>query len=122
MRIAKAFAPLNIQASHHPAGVPGLLPLHRIQYLRMMRFLREKTFRMRIPASREDLRTPRRTALETNRLAMCISQLITLIRLEKVALNSGLFVEVLLSSPLSSTISAIIGSSLLVSIPGMPNP
>jgi hypothetical protein len=77
---------------------------------------------MRMPASREGLRTPRRSELARIRFAMCLTQLITRTHLEMVALNSDLFVEVLPSSPLSSTTTAIIDNSLLVSTPGIHSP
>lgn len=77
---------------------------------------------MRMLASREDPRTLRRFALVRIRFAMCLSQLITRTHLEMVALNSDLFVEVLPSSPLSSTSTAIIGNSHLVSTPGIRSP
>lgn len=77
---------------------------------------------MRMPASREDLKTPHRSELARIRFAMCLSQLITRTHPEMVALNSDLFVEVLPSSPLSSTTTAIIDNSLLVSTPGIRSP
>ena len=77
---------------------------------------------MRMPASREDHRTPHRFALVRIRFAICLSQLIMRTHPEMEALNSDLFVEALPSSPLSSTSTAIIDNSLFVSTPGIRSP